>query len=102
MNSNECACLKCGKVMKNFQDPEEGLQPIGGLAFKTGGHYGSSYFDPMGDEDGDLLEIVVCDPCVEQAEDAGIVFRGRTIRPRTSTVRVEKPKKALDEPPADT
>jgi hypothetical protein len=40
-----CECIKCGKAMKNFQPPEEGLQPIGGLAFQTRGHYGSAYFD---------------------------------------------------------
>jgi hypothetical protein len=66
-----CECIKCGKAMKNFQPPEEGLQPIGGLAFQTRGHYGSAYFDGgMG-----YLEIALCDVCVEAAEQGGLVFR---------------------------
>jgi len=81
-----CTCLRCNKVMENFQNPEEGLQPIGGLAFSTRGHYGSAYFDPM---DGQHLEITLCDDCVERAEDHGIVFRGRTVS-RTTTVRIDR------------
>jgi hypothetical protein len=73
----ECQCIRCGKPMKNFIEDRRGLQPIGGLAFQTRGHYGSAYFDPMPEFGGppDFLEIAVCDACVETAEREGIAFR---------------------------
>jgi len=66
-----CTCIKCGKAMKNHQTPEEGLQPIGGLAFQARGHYGSAYFDGQ----PGYLEIALCDECVKAAEQGGLVFR---------------------------
>lgn len=63
-----CAC--CGKEMANLAN--KGLQPKGGLAFSTHGHYGSGYFDPM---DGSYLEIAICDECIEKLERGGDVFR---------------------------
>lgn len=75
--SNDCYCIRCQSVMENFIEPERGLQPIGGLAFRTMGHYGSAYFDPMGEFSGkpDFLEVAVCDRCVEELEKDGWVFR---------------------------
>lgn len=61
--SDTCNCIACGKPMKNYQD-DGTLQPSGGLAFQTQGHYGSAVFDPM---DGSLLEIAVCDDCIGRA-----------------------------------
>jgi hypothetical protein len=69
MNEQNCICLKCTKEMHNFA--ETGLQPSGGLAFMTRGHYGSTYFDPM---DGTSLEIAVCDECIRSAVNTNIAY----------------------------
>ena len=59
----DCTCIACGKAMANIQ--EDGtLQPSGGTAFQSRGHYGSTVFDPM---DGSLIEIAVCDDCLGDA-----------------------------------
>lgn len=54
------ACVGCGALLVNMMEGE-GIQPMRGLAFSTGGHYGSSVFDPM---DGSRIQIVVCDECL--------------------------------------
>ena len=59
---NKCRCLACGAELANVA--REGFHPMGGLAFSTGGHYGSE-FDPM---DGSRVEVVVCDPCFVKAD----------------------------------
>jgi hypothetical protein len=58
-----CHCLSCGIEMVNIA--REGFQPMGGLALNSVGHYGSTEFDPM---DGTRIEVVVCDPCLIEAE----------------------------------
>jgi hypothetical protein len=35
---------------------------MGGIAFITYGHYGTTFFDPM---NGDRLQIVICDECLK-------------------------------------
>ena len=40
-----------------------GIQPMGGVAFLSHGHFGSSVFDPM---DGSIIQIVLCDPCLSE------------------------------------
>lgn len=68
-------CVRCEKQMTNILAEgtiRPGHQPVYGLAFATTGHYGSTYFDPM---DGTYLELSICDPCVEDAERKGHVFR---------------------------
>jgi hypothetical protein len=66
------SCLLCHKSLKNLLLSEGGIQPQGGLAFETYGHYGSTYFDPM---DGHWITLTVCDLCVAEAEKAGRVHR---------------------------
>lgn len=73
-----CECIKCSKAMNNIAD--KGLQPSGGLAFSTRGHYGSTYFDPM---DGTYLEIAICDECLREIEKAGYVYRSSKGLPPT-------------------
>lgn len=68
-------CVRCGVEMSNFMDGAKGYQPNDGLAFKTHGHYGSTYFDPM---DSSYLEIAVCDKCIKECEEDGLVFRFET------------------------
>lgn len=65
----DCICIVCRKPMANIQDNGT-LQPSGGTAFQTHGHYGSTVFDPM---DKSLLEIAVCDDCLGTASRRGDV-----------------------------
>lgn len=65
----DCTCIVCQRPMPNIA--EDGtLQPSGGTAFQTRGHYGSTVFDPM---DGSMLEIAVCDDCLTGASGRGQV-----------------------------
>lgn len=56
-------CIACSKTMESVLPEGRGIQPLGGLAFCSHGHYGSSYFDPM---DGSFIEIAVCDECLSK------------------------------------
>lgn len=62
--ANKLECLPCGKELKNFES--EGVHPDDGLSFSSGGHYGSTFFDPM---DGTSLVIVICDDCLQKARE---------------------------------
>ena len=53
-------CIICRGTLPDLGD----IQPKGGLAFHTCGHYGSMYFDPM---DGSTIHVVICDDCVADA-----------------------------------
>lgn len=57
-------CFACGAILENLMD--DGNQPSRGIEFHTGGHYGSTAFDPM---DGTTLAINVCDQCLEYRRD---------------------------------
>jgi hypothetical protein len=66
----ECArCIVCHKPFDNID--EDGNQPSGGVEFTTGGHYGSTVFDPM---DGSIIAINVCDGCLAEEMGAGNVL----------------------------
>ena len=60
-------CIICKREVDNWDEayPENEAQvhPIGGTAFRTYGHYGSSVFDPM---DASYLDVVFCDPCLKE------------------------------------
>lgn len=68
MEREKIHCIACRSELVNI-DPE-GFQPQRGLAFKTHGHYGSTFFDPM---DGRSIEVAVCDACLARAKAAGII-----------------------------
>lgn len=71
------ACIKCEKNLENILADiplREGQQPVGGLAFMTTGHYGSSFFDPM---DGTYIEVSICDECLIDADKRGCIFYSR-------------------------
>ena len=59
-------CIICDKEVDNwdiaYPENSKAVHPIGGTAFRTYGHYGSTVFDPM---DASYLKIVVCDPCLK-------------------------------------
>jgi hypothetical protein len=58
----KCVCIACRREMQNLMGRQ--LQPVGGVAFSSPGHYGSTAFDPM---DCSTLEIAVCDECLIKA-----------------------------------
>lgn len=65
---NTIDCMVCGRELDNldYESRATGkrveVHPMGGLHFRTYGHYGSTVFDPMGT--GEYLDIAICDPCV--------------------------------------
>lgn len=61
MPHQKTICLKCNTELDDVQGGSPYIQPMGGLAFLTYGHYGSTIFDPM---DGSWIEIAVCDECL--------------------------------------
>lgn len=78
MEFDPIPCICCGAGLESSSPDLDSSQPLGGLAFRTHGHYGSGAFDPM---DGSSIEIVVCDPCVEEAGRAGHVLHVVPVRP---------------------
>jgi len=60
-------CIICKCEVDNWDEayPENETQvhPLGGTAFRTHGHYGSTVFDPM---DASYLAVVFCDPCLKE------------------------------------
>lgn len=69
-------CIKCNKELKSCFD--DAVQPLGGTAFRTYGHYGSTVFDPM---DGSYLDIVVCDECLSSRPDC--TYKGKNTNYQT-------------------
>ena len=65
-NNVDCSCVVCDKPLQNIMENNKGFQPMGGLAFATGGHFGTTKFDPM---DGSMIELCICDECVEKAKN---------------------------------
>jgi hypothetical protein len=64
---NKIPCIVCSEELDNLQyEMRDGKQvevhPMGGLAFRTYGHYGSTIFDPIGA--GEYLDVAICDLCV--------------------------------------
>lgn len=63
-------CLICGRTLvRAFADCE--AQPSGGLNCSTQGHYGSAVFDPG---TGESITFNICDPCVTERAEKGLVF----------------------------
>jgi hypothetical protein len=58
-------CIACGASLKNVWSDSDN-QPSEGTAFRTHGHYGSTFFDSF---DGQQIEINVCDECLQQNRD---------------------------------
>jgi hypothetical protein len=68
-------CIVCDRVLKEAISDSTN-QPYKATTFKTRGHYGSTFFDPM---DSSYLEINVCDVCLERAKsDEKIVHYSNT------------------------
>jgi hypothetical protein len=62
----ETNCIICETDVENwdiaYPENTKTVHPIGGTAFRTYGHYGSTVFDPM---DASFLEIVICCSCLK-------------------------------------
>lgn len=54
-------CILCQCELENMLS--DGVQPMGGTAFATNGHYGSGVFDPM---NGSIMTVVICDACLNE------------------------------------
>lgn len=69
---NKIPCIVCSKELDNMEyemrDHKVEVHPMGGLHFKTYGHYGSVIFDPLGT--GEYLDIAICDLCIMKNLDA--------------------------------
>jgi hypothetical protein len=73
-------CIVCGRQMRSVVGRHHN-QPMDGLSFASHGSYGSTVFDPM---NGSMLEINVCDPCVQLAAADGRVLHYQPPAARTS------------------
>lgn len=65
-------CFCCYMGMENLHTG--GFQPLRGVAFASAGHYGSTVFDPM---DGTVLEIAICDVCLEERMELAKRWNGK-------------------------
>lgn len=65
---NKIPCIVCSKELDNLEyiirsnNKKVEVHPMGGLHFRTYGHYGSVIFDPMGT--GEYLDVAICDYCI--------------------------------------
>lgn len=74
-------CIACGTVPEAAIDGED-YQPYAATEFSSGGHYGSTAFDPS--REGLRLVLNVCDKCL--VKRAGRTVLRRTKRPARSEV----------------
>lgn len=72
-------CIVCGTELEALF-AEHGIdnQPNHGVCFTSQGHYGSTIFDPM---DGSMVEVNVCDTCMDHAAKMERVYVTRITRP---------------------
>ena len=64
-------CIVCDEPLEPVWE-DAGNQPHAGTTFKSHGHYGSTFFDPIGDN-GSYIEINICDECLRTAQEQGKV-----------------------------
>lgn len=77
-------CIVCNTSFQSA-GAEGDNQPYEGTTFTSGGHYGSTAFDPM---DGSLLEVNVCDSCLVEASRREQVLVSQTSRNVYIPIRV--------------
>lgn len=78
-------CILCGQELENV-DWNESLgssasenQPYAGTSFTSGGHYGSTCWDPF--DGGSYLSVNFCDPCLLKLRAEGKINVGQSRRP---------------------
>ena len=76
-------CVICDKKLENVTD----TQPYCGVAFSSGGNYGSRVYDPM---DGSIIEICVCDECLVVASNKKQVYESYTITVKKTKTKLAK------------
>jgi hypothetical protein len=69
---NKIQCIACNTELDNWQYEMDGgkvveVHPMGGLHFRSYGHYGSTVFDPIGT--GEYLDVAICDNCITKNLD---------------------------------
>lgn len=52
------------------KEADDAFQPYAATVFYSGGHYGSTFFDPM---DGSYIELAICDGCLEEVDKLGMI-----------------------------
>jgi hypothetical protein len=69
MKQRTLPCFKCGKELTPVMsdNPFTVNQPYSGTRFTTGGHYGSTVFDPM--QPYLHLEVNICDECLVSGKE---------------------------------
>jgi hypothetical protein len=55
-------CFKCGYVPESVDKEHWPEQPYAATIFTSGGHYGSTVYDPMSPDQH--LRIILCDKCL--------------------------------------
>jgi hypothetical protein len=90
----ELPCIRCGAVSKPAMTPPPSADPADwagalrdsppsdALLFLTYGNYGSTLFDSQ--DSREYLLVVICDGCVRDAGEQGIVLRCQTARRLTT------------------
>ena len=67
-------CIVCGTAMENaFENEDVEPLPYRGTSFTSGGHYGSTVFDPVVSSQ-EYLRVNVCDVCMRKAAEAGRIW----------------------------
>jgi len=75
-------CIVCDRELENAIGDSVG-QPYAGTAFLSGGHYGSTVWDPCSEYRN--LRVIVCDTCLIEAAKAGRVLY-EVVAPRAPVV----------------
>ena len=80
------SCFKCQKQLENITE-RVANQPDGALEFISYGHYGSRAFDPM---NGDFLIINICDDCLLEASEKGLVAHPNPSRTKIKRIKLNR------------
>lgn len=68
-------CIVCNVALDNLVYKDNEVHPMGGLHFRTYGHYGSTIFDPMGT--GETLDVAICDLCIMKSLEKRVRGSGK-------------------------
>ncbi len=65
---NSCTCISCGNgfATESSDNPIDIFPVYGGLIFRSTGNYGSQVFDPMPTRRKEMLQVIICDNCIQK------------------------------------
>lgn len=94
MIADTMPCVTCGADLESAIPAgtapwQRDNQPYAGTTFISFGHYGSTVFDPM-DNNNTWLELNFCDKCLKVFGDRGVVLLRRRNLRRTETWQPDK------------